>query len=389
MGEGLADVVGAADDVVGAVDFAVEGVVVGPEFVDGLHHVEVDEGQGGGGVVGEEVLDAVEEFALVAAEERLVVDGPPGDAGDGVAFEFRLEFFRIDPFGREDLERQGVTHADVQIEGGEVAHDTGAGIADGIDFLRNLRGRKDPGQAGLGIGHAAVPAFHRDDGQVALEGGFVALLAAVEPFFVEQLRQLAHGQAIHVRDGEFADVGEEARFHHAALNLFAAQRVGAVEDHHGHAVFGAGAHHQAQGADEGVGTGAYILDVIDHHVEAFEHFGRRLAVFAVDGIYFQAGRFVEGVFGVAAGIDVAADAVFRGEEADQVDVFGFIEDVDGRLEIAVDAAGVGEQAHFLAFESRETAVTQHFDARFDHRCGAAGLRLRAAAGAERQYRHGP
>ena len=359
--------------------------MLGIELVGGLHHVEVDERQRRGFVVGEEILHAVEQLALVAAEERLVVDGAPGHARNLVAVELSLEGFGVDPLGGEHLERQRVAHADVQEVTRKVAHDTGTGIADGIDGLRYLRRRQDPRQAGLRIGHVARPAFHRHYGELALERGLVALLAAVQAFLVDQLRQLAHRQAIYVRNLELPDIGEEARLHVVAFDLAAVQRVGAVEHHHCHAVLGAGAHHQAEGADEGVGARAHVLDVVDHHVEALEHLGRRLAVLAVDGPDFQAGRLVEGVFGMAAGIDVTADAMLRREKPHQVHVFGLEENVDGRMELAVDAAGIGEQAHLLAFQAREAAVAKHFDARFDHRSGVAGLGLRAAAGAERQH----
>ena len=92
---------------------------------------------------------------------------------------------------------------------------------------------------------------------------------------------------------------------------------------------------------------------------------------------------------MAAGIDVTADAVLRREETHEIHILRLIQDINRGLQVAVHAAGVGEQAHFLAFETGEAAVTEHFDARLDHRCETAGLCLRTAAGAERQHRHGP
>ena len=57
--------------------------------------------------------------------------------------------------------------------------------------------------------------------------------------------------------------------------------------------------------------------------------------------------------------------MFGGVEGDELDFGGFEEDVDGGVQLAVDAGGVGDQADALAFQAGEMAVAEDFDAGFD------------------------
>ena len=83
----------------------------------------------------------------------------------------------------------------------------------------------------------------------------------------------------------------------------------------------------------------------------------------------QAGVLVHAGLDLAAGIDVAAHAVLRRVERDELDVRRLEENVDRGAQLAVHARGVGDQADALAFQARETAVPQDFDARLDLRGG--------------------
>ena len=167
--------------------------------------------------------------------------------------------------------------------------------------------------------------------------------------------------------------------HERALDLLAAERVGAVEHHHRDAHLGAGAHHQAEGGDEGVGAAAHVLDVVDHDVHALEHLPGGLAGAAEEGVHRQAGVRVLAGLDLAAGVDVPAHAVLGGVERDEPDVGGFEEDVDGGAQLAVHAGGVGDQADALALEAGEVAVAQDLDAGLDPR-GGGGLRGGGGAG---------
>ena len=216
-----------------------------------------------------------------------------------------------------------------------------------------------------------------------------ALLAEVDALFVDEGRDLAGREAVDVGDRVLADEGVEARLDEGAFDLPAAERVRAVEDHHLDAELGAGAHHQAEGADEGVGAGADVLDVVDDDVEAAEHLRGRLAGRAVDGVDRQAGRLVAAALDLAAGVDVAADAVLRREQGDEVDFGGLEEDVDGALQVAVHPRGVREQADALALQAFEAALAEDFDAGLDgggrgDLDGGGGLLAAAGEAAEQQ-----
>ena len=144
-----------------------------------------------------------------------------------------------------------------------------------------------------------------------------------------------------------------------------AQRVGPVQDHHFDVLLGAGAHHQAQGGDEGVGAGADVLDVIDHHIDPFQHVGRGFPGGTVQGVHRKAGFRVLAAGHVVAGVGVPADAVLRAVQGHEVHLGRLEEDVDGGAEVPVHAGGVRHQAHPLAAEFLESVPLQHVDAGID------------------------
>ena len=222
-----------------------------------------------------------------------------------------------------------------------------------------------PGQAGILVQHGPFPAAHGDDRQTAFEGLLLSVHPAVEAFLVDEAGQFADGEAVHIGDAEFTDEGEEVRFHEASLDLEAAQRVGTVQDHHFDVLLGTGTHHQAQGGDEGIGTGTDVLDVIDHHIDPLQHVGRRFPGGTVQGIHREAGFRVLAAGDMVTGVRIAPDAVLRAVQGHEVHLGRLEEDVDGGTEIPVHAGGVRYQAHPLAAEFLETIPLQHVDAGID------------------------
>ena len=249
LAEHLTDLAGAADDIVGAVYSAVERVVLRIEVMDSLHHVEVDEGEFGSGVVGEEILDTVEKSALCRAEERLVVDCAEADTRDLIALELCLEGLGVNPFSSKSLERKSVSDTDVEIEVGEVSDNACARVSDCVQSLRDLRRREDPRKSCLVVCHRALPALHRDDGELAFERFLIALLTAVEPLIVDKLGKLADSKAVNIRDGEFTDIREESRLYIVALDFLASEWIRTVKHHHLNVVLGAGPIRIGQGVE--------------------------------------------------------------------------------------------------------------------------------------------
>ena len=131
-------------------------------------------------------------------------------------------------------------------------------------------------QAGVGIGHLAFPAFHLDDGQFAL------FPACEHPFPVEHEGQFPTGQTVDVWNLELAYKGYAVVFSEASFNLFSSQRVGAVQHDKLFATFRRSLHGQSHAADVGEGTAPDVLNVINKHVNVFQHLGCRLACLAVE-----------------------------------------------------------------------------------------------------------
>jgi hypothetical protein len=67
---------------------------------------------------------------------------------------------------------------------------------------------------------------------------------------------------------------------------------------------------------------------------------------------------------VVASIDVATHAMFGSKESNELDIFGFVENVDSRFEMRVDASRVGDETDAFAFEDIKVLVAENFDARF-------------------------
>ena len=326
-----------------------------------LHHIELNERKRRGVVVAEIKLHTVYEFALKRAEHWLEVDGAEVCAGNGIAVQTLLKLLGINPFRSKNLEGQSVSDTNVKVLGGiEFATDSGYRIVYGRTAGGDVRRRQNPRQAGVGINHVARPSFHWDHGKLAFERLFGAALAYVEPFLVDKHGQLPYRKAVDVGNGEFAHERVEARLYDAALHFVATQRVRPVQHHHFYALFGAGAHHKAQGADEGIAARADVLDVVHHYIDACKHFCRWFPVLAVDGKDRHSCRRVRCVFDLGSGVGVASHPVFRAEEGHDFNSGGLEEDVDGGVQVAVDAAGVGDYSYLLACELGEASIAEYF-----------------------------
>ena len=78
----------------------------------------------------------------------------------------------------------------------------------------------------------------------------------------------------------------------------------------------------------------------------------------------------QGIHCIAHGITrmgIAAHTVLGAEQRHEFHARRLVEDVNGALEVVVDAAGVGHQPHALALQLGEPAVAQHLDTWLDNR----------------------
>ena len=162
-----------------------------------------------------------------------------------------------------------------------------------------------------------------------------------------------------------ADKREPGLLHQAAFHFQPPLRIGPVEHHHFDAQFPAGAHRQPQGADEGIGPGAHILDIIDHHIDALEHLRRGFARRSVQRIDGQAGLFIDAVRHFSARIDIATHSVFRAIQRDQIDLGGLLQNLNRGHKLTIHPAGIGQQAHAFAFENVKSPVPKYFHPWFD------------------------
>ena len=94
-----------------------------------------------------------------------------------------------------------------------------------------------------------------------------------------------------------------------------------------------------------------------------------MAGLAVEGENGNAGAGVDGLsLDVLAGMGIAPYPVLRAEEGDQLHPRSAVQDVDGGVEVAVHARGIGHQPDALALQLLEAVGLEDVDA------GENGLR---------------
>ena len=110
------------------------------------------------------------------------------------------------------------------------------------------------------------------------------MLGSVNPTFgAPHQGRFPQGQPVHHGCGDEAHKRFEDWVEHGALHVVS-MRVGAVEDHERDFGLCARLHDQHQGADVRVETGADVLNVKHHDVNAGKLFRLRLAVLAMQGV---------------------------------------------------------------------------------------------------------
>ena len=246
------------------------------------------------------------------------------------------------------------------------AAEAGHGVADdGGEIPHQRRGGHEL-EAGLGPAQRAFPAAHGDDAEATLGAdrlGHVEHAGGLGGHAGE----FAHGEAVDVGDAEGADAAHPLAVEVGAVDLEAAEGVGAVEHDHLHAVGETRIHGVAHHDVERVAADADVLQVHHEGVEALELGGGGFAVFAVKGVDGQAGAGVAVVAEVDAGLDQAVEPVLGGEEGDEFYPRGLVEHVDGAAPEAVHPGGVGQEADTLALHGREAVGGEHVDAEEDGR----------------------
>ena len=100
----------------------------------------------------------------------------------------------------------------------------------------------------------------------------IAALSPVQPLFIDKNGKFADGQTINVRNLELAHEGMETGLHITALHLVSSERIRTVKHHYLNAFLSACTHDQTESTDESIGAGADILDIINHNVNAIQHF---------------------------------------------------------------------------------------------------------------------
>ena len=252
---------------------------------------------------------------------------PPGHSRNIIGVQGAFKLIGINPFLSKDSKRKGISYADIKIVVQLSCH-PGRRVADCALRIRDIGRRGHPGKACVDVEHISFPTLHRHHQQLAFKARLLSVLRAVQPLFVYQHSQLTHRKAVDIRDFVLTYKRMETIAHQGALHFSAAQGIGPVKHHYRDFETGAGAHHEPEGGDEGIGAAAHILDIVQDNIHSLEHLRRRLTGSSVKGMHRKTGSAVYAGLDFSAGIDVTSDAVLRREKGHQVHPGGFEEDVN-------------------------------------------------------------
>jgi hypothetical protein len=138
--------------------------------------------------------------------------------------------------------------------------------------------------------------------------------------------------------------------HHRAQRLPPGYRVGPVQHDEPLARHGRGDHRVVERPDVGVETGADVLDVVDHGVDAGLHndVGERLPALAVGVVDGKPGARVGVETLRATGLRRPAEAVLGAEDGGQVHPIVAVHHVDLVTQVGQDTGRVGDDADLLA-----------------------------------------
>ena len=182
----------------------------------------------------------------------------------------------------------------------------------GVEIDRLPVGQVGRGAHGKLIDGVAVVIINRYHGEVAANAVFQPALV------VHHLGVLADGHAIDY--GHLVQTNKRGVFglQHGTVHIKAVG-VRSVEDDDGNVVFGGGFHHIAHRGDIGVEPYADILQVEENQVDALQHFGRGLLVFAVERHDGQACLLVFSAVPLGSGVGGATEAMLGREDLPHVD----------------------------------------------------------------------
>lgn len=152
----------------------------------------------------------------------------------------------------------------------------------------------------------------RDDGDLSV--GCRRVSGGVQPMLSDKhFSVFADGHTIYGGNGLHTDERFEFWIQDRSVDIESI-RIGPVEDNKRAMVLDGGLDIFLQGGDIGIEADAYVLDIEEHDVHAFQIGGRGFAFAAIEGDNGYACFGIDGAVDMFAGIGVASEAMFGGKD---------------------------------------------------------------------------
>ena len=273
--------------------------------------------------------------------------GSKGHAGQIQLGEIFCEQGTVEPGSTDMLERRSCPATDGKIRSLKQAD---ARIQQRGSEAAHIGRWIDPGQARVVEELITMPATHFDNPQIEVE----------LEFGLQQQSDLSDGHAVTNSDSVKTNKGLQSVVEYGTRDVDAVDGVRSIEYDEANAVVSCRSHRVAHGRNIGVETGANVLNIENESINAGEHCGTWPAHVSVKTNDRYSGT---GLAAVSNNLDVekAGQAVLGTEDTSEVDVIGFVQQLDAALSVGGNAGVICDQSDVAASQLTETVALQDVD----------------------------
>lgn len=214
----------------------------------------------------------------------------------------------------------------------------------------DIRRRVYPWQLGRVKIVPAVPAMHFDYLQIDIDSHFN----------FEKVSQFADGHPVTNRQTMKADEGLLAFIQHRAANVYAVDRIRAVENNKSDVAVSGSLHRVAHRRNIGIEARTDVLNIKHNSIDTLEHRRRWSSNVSVKTQYRNTGSGFN-VIRDMRNVEFAAEAVFRTEDFHELDVLGVVQMANRALPMSIDTGVIGNQRDASARERCEVVPRQNID----------------------------
>jgi len=299
------------------------------------------------------------------ARIRREPNGVERHARQGSTVEIAGQRLAVNPGSADHLKRRVGAAPDRYVGRLQQAN---ARVQDSRGQAANIWRRVYPGQLGRVKIVAAMPTPNFYNLQVDIDSHFD----------VEQAGEFAHSHSVTNRQAVKADEGLLAVIQNRASNVYAVDRIRTVEDDKPDVAVSRRLHRVAHRRNVGIEARTDVLNIKHNSIDTVEHRRRWSSNVSVKTQYWNTGSSLN-VVRDKRDVEFPAEAVFRTEDFNELDVLGVVQMANRASSMSIDTGVIGNQRNASARERCEIVLGQYVNAGQHSGVIAAGKRREQAA----------